>query len=79
MVLWTSHCGTPAPLGTMLLVSGMQGLTHLSRVPHSCPGHIPDWGRLREDRHPGAPLTSSACRSTWPRRWGAGERGWLQQ
>lgn len=32
MVLQASHCGAPAPLSTMLLVSGMQGLTHSSPV-----------------------------------------------
>lgn len=32
MVLQASHCGTPAPLSTLLLVTGMQGLTHLSPV-----------------------------------------------
>lgn len=79
MVLRASHCGTPAPLSTTLLVTATQGLTHLSRVPHSCPGHVPDQGCMREDRHPGATLTSSACRSAWPRRWAAGERGWLQR
>lgn len=36
----------------MLLVSGMQGLTHLSRVPHSCPGHVPDQGCVREGQEP---------------------------
>lgn len=32
MVLWASHCGTPAPLSTMLLFSETHGLTHLSPV-----------------------------------------------